>query len=120
MYTYQMIGLADENGKTYVSDYGTYSKKEGFKFSNDFGNEECKWTAFINMLFHEDMWKLKKDPIKKMTLDEIEKELGYKVQIVDPAPKRKLTKKEKKEIDDTIEWLDRVLGVTLKSDKYYK
>lgn len=119
MYTYQMIAVADDNGRTYESEYGTYSKEEGFKFTNP-PDTECKWVAFINLLMHEDIWKLKKEPVKKMSLADIEKELGYRVQIVDPKPKKKkLSNEEKKEIDDTIDFFNRLLGTKFKAEDWY-
>ena len=33
MYTYQMVGLADQNKRTYISDYGLYNKEKGFILS---------------------------------------------------------------------------------------
>ena len=30
MHTYEMIGVADENGRTYVSEFGSYNKDKGF------------------------------------------------------------------------------------------
>lgn len=92
MLTYEMVGVADENGKTYECDWGTYSKKDGFKFPNlDFGDSQEFVESFANQLMHSNIWKLKKEPKKRMTLEEIEKELGYKVE---------LCKSPKKEEDD--------------------
>ena len=34
MYTYECIGLADQNGRTYESKYGTYNKNDGIKLSD--------------------------------------------------------------------------------------
>lgn len=31
MFCYQMVALADQNGKTYECEYGTYSKENGFR-----------------------------------------------------------------------------------------
>lgn len=122
MYTYQMVGIADENGKTYESKYGTYSKEEGFKFNENIQPiVKNGWREMVNILFHEDLWKIKKDPIKKMTLQEIEKELGYRVQIVDPEPKKKdVSPERKKEVDDTIDVFRRWLGLdAIDPDDYY-
>jgi len=122
MYTYQMVGIADENGKTYESKYGTYSKEEGFKFNENIQPiVKNGWREMVNILFHEDLWKIKKDPIKKMTLQDIEKELGYRVQIVDPEPKKKeVSPERKKEVDDTIDVFRRWLGLdAIDPDDYY-
>lgn len=117
-----MIGVADDNGKTYESKYGTYSKEKGFEFV-DFPEEECKQIAFINLLFHEDLWKLKKEPEpKKMSLQDIERELGYRVRIVDPemGTDKKVSPERKKEVDDSIDFLKRLFGITdIDPDDYY-
>ena len=112
MYTYQMVGLADQNGKTYECKYGTYSKDKGFEFDEEVFSKKCKILAFINLLFHEDLWKLKQEP-KKMSLQDIEKELGYRVQIVDPeiGTGKKVSPERKKEVDDTIDVFKRLFGL---------
>ena len=33
MYTYQMIGIADENGRTYKSKFGSYNRDNGFQLN---------------------------------------------------------------------------------------
>lgn len=82
IFSYQMIGLADQNNRTYISKYGTYSKKNGFALSElsiSMTKEEL-----LDNLFHEDCWSLKKEEKpkpKKMTKEEIEKALGYKIEI---------------------------------------
>ena len=73
-----MIGIADENGRTYESKYGTYNKKEKFKLS-DLPVSMTKEELLYN-LFHEDCWSLKKNPIR-MTKKEIEEKLGYEIEI---------------------------------------
>ena len=90
MYTYEMIGVADENGKEYECKYGTYMKDIGFRFTENITPVVRKsgWRGFINQLFHENLWKLKPET-KQMTLADLEKELGYKVEIVDSEPKDK-------------------------------
>lgn len=112
MMTYQMVGLADENGKTYECNYGTYNKDEGFIFNRNVREvtENGGWRKFISMLFHDDMWKLQQD-IKKMTLEDVEKALGYKVQIVDPEPKNEpISQKSKDEVDDIVDFWKRLFG----------
>ena len=122
MYTYQMVGLADDNGRTYECKYGTYSKEDGFKF-NESINPIVKngWRNLVNVLFHEDLWKLKKEPIKEMTLQEIEKELGYRVAIKDPEPKAKVVSEERKEeVEETINFLKRWFGLDhIDPEDYY-
>lgn len=73
-----MIGLADQNGKTYKSKYGLYSKRRGFELSEL--SKSMSKTELVDRLFHEDCWLLKKEP-KKMTKEEIEKALGYEIEI---------------------------------------
>lgn len=123
MYTYQMVGVADDNGKTYESEYGTYSKEKGFEFNDDVLDKKCKVLAFINLLFHEDIWKLKKEPEpKKMSLQDIERELGYRVRIVDPeiSTGKEVTPERKKEVDDSIDFLKRLFGLTnIDPEDYY-
>ena len=81
-----MIGIADENGRTYESKYGTYSKKDGFKLS-DLSRPMIKEELLVD-LFHEDCWSLKKNPIK-MTKKEIEEKLGYEIEINESEEKQK-------------------------------
>lgn len=112
MMTYQMIGIADQNDKTYECEYGSYNKENGFIFNRNVREvtENGGWRKFINMLFHDDMWKLKPE-VKKMTLADVEKELGYKVQIVDPEPNNNpISDKSKNEIDESVEFWKRLLG----------
>lgn len=81
MYTYQMVGLADQNGRTYISEYGIYNKDSGFVLSEF--SKSIDMELLINDLLHKDCWSLKQDKPKpkKMTKDEIEKELGYEIEI---------------------------------------
>ena len=115
-----MVGIADENGRTYESKYGTYSKEKGFEFTN-FPKEECKQIAFINLLFHEDIWKLKPE-VKKMSLQDIEKELGYRVQIIDPeiGTKKEVSPERKKQVDDTVKFFNSLFGMDhIDPEDYY-
>lgn len=86
MYTYEMIGIADENGRTYTSKYGSYSKETGFVL------KDCSKSVnqLVNDLFHENCWSLDK-PVITMTKEEIEKELGYKINIVSNKLNYKMT-----------------------------
>lgn len=78
IFTAQMVSLADQNGKTYECEYGTYSKENGFQIKN-FGVSN-DFEDMLYDLFHKDMWSLKVEP-KVMTKEEIEKALGYKIKI---------------------------------------
>lgn len=75
-----MVGLADQNGRTYASKYGSYSKKDGFIITN-WGNTN-KFEDMLNNLMHDDLWSLKVEE-KEMTKEEIENALGYKIKIKD-------------------------------------
>lgn len=125
MYTYQMVGIADENGKTYECLYGEYNKEEGFKFNESIEPiiEDKGWREVVNILFHEDLWKLKQDPVKKMTLEELEKELGYKVKIVEEENLEKKEKKQsdedKKEINEVCKLFNNLFGIDLDPKNYY-
>lgn len=119
-----MVGLADENGKTYECKYGTYNKDEGFKF-----NEEAQsvvkdgWRNLVYILFHENLWSLKKESIKEMSLQDIEKELGYRVRIITPDENKKeyekLSPKKKKQIDKEIDFYRRLFGIDIDPEQYY-
>lgn len=114
-----MIGIADENEKTYACKYGTYDKQlgfmlnsEGHKYIYDHGYE-----SLINIFFHENLWKIKEE-IKEMTLKEVEEELGYRVRIVDPQPNKELSEKDKKEVNETIDMFGRLFGIKLNPDDF--
>lgn len=96
MMTYEMIGVADQNNRTYESKYGTYSKKSGFvinpsyiTFSSSLDSKQIlfSYQKLLNNLFHENCWSIKeeKSKPKKMTKEEIEKELGYEIEIQDKS-----------------------------------
>lgn len=123
MHTYEMVALADENGREYESLYGTYSKEDGFKFNESVEPivEDKGYRELVNILFHENLWKLKKEPVKEMTLQELERELGYRVKIVDPEPKKKdVSPERKKQVNDTIDLFRRYFGVNgLNPEDYY-
>lgn len=120
MYTYEMIGVADENEKTYECKYGTYDKQQGFMLNSE-GHKHIYnhgYESLINILFHENLWKIKEE-IKEMTLKELEEELGYRVRIVDPQPNKELSEKDKKEVDETIDMFGRLFGIKLNPEDYY-
>ena len=102
MLTHDMVSLADQNGKTYISKYGTYSKKTGFVPA--FNPHESSIAKFINNLFHEDCWTVRVDR-KKMTKVEIEKELGYPIEIEGYEPVIKLTELEQQACNSIIKAL---------------
>lgn len=81
MHSYEMIATADENGRTYVSEYGAYSKENGFDLRPSIIRNHYDVEDLLNKLLHEDCWRLKVDK-KKMTKADIEKALGYEIDIV--------------------------------------
>lgn len=83
MMAYEVVGLCEDNTRTYESVLGTYSKETGFILS-DSALEKDK-TTLANRLFQINDWHLKKEEPqpKKMTKEEIEKELGYKIDIIE-------------------------------------
>ena len=85
MMGYEMVGVADQNSRTYKSQYGFYSKETGFvlnKTGLGLGKNEL-----LDKMFHENCWELKKEP-KKMTKEEIENALGYEIEIEEPKEKK--------------------------------
>ena len=82
-----MVGVADENGRTYESKWGTYNRTDGFKLDIDVpALDMAETNRLLQSLFHDDLWKLKVER-KKMTQEEIEKALGYKIEITDVVQK---------------------------------
>ena len=122
MYTYEMVGLADQNGKEYECEYGTYSLADGFRFNESVDPivKDKGWREIVNILFHDNLWKLKKDPVKRMTQDELEEILGYKVQIIDPQPdKEEIDEKHRKAVDDTVRFLKDFFNLDVDPKDYY-
>ncbi len=95
MMTYEMIGVADENGRTYESKYGTYNKEYGFKLTPE--SIRIDKTNLLFKLFHENCWLLKKEA-KKMTIEEIQKALGYEVEIIESQNNKNSDKTKVEEI----------------------
>lgn len=69
--TFEMVAKAEGDGQTYENDGMTYSREEGFKNAR---------IGSINSFIRKDGWKAQ-ELRKEMTLEEIEKELGYKIKI---------------------------------------
>ena len=111
MMGYEMIGVSDQNGRTYESKYGTYSKDTGFVLS-DLSKSMIK-EELLDNLFHENCWSLKQES-KKMTREDIEKELGYKIEIVPEENKSYsgLTRRD----SDNISLFDKMLLEVLSQD----
>lgn len=122
IHTYEMVAIADQNGRTYECKYGTYSKNDGFKFNEEVEMivDDYGWREVVNILFHENLWKLKQEPVKKMSLQDVEKELGYRVEIIDPEPEKKeISPERRKQVDDTVDFFNRLFGMNLDADDYY-
>lgn len=116
MYTYQMIGLSDENDKTYECKYGTYNPIDRFRFNDEAKKivEKNGYRKLFDILMHEDLWKLQKPDVKSMSIEDIEKELGYRVRIVDPQPEEeKIDEEHRKEIDDVVKFFKDLFGIDL-------
>ena len=62
-------------------------------------------------------------PVKEVTLEDIEREFGCKVRIVDPATKeeeyRALSQEEKDKIDKEIAFLKKWFGIDIDPKEYY-
>lgn len=78
MMTYEMVGVADQNKRTYESIYGSYNKERGFLLNED--SKRLGLCELLDKLFHENCWSLKQEE-REMTKEEIEKALGYKIRI---------------------------------------
>ena len=80
MTTFEMMKDAEKTGRTYISEDLRFSMKNGFH--NNYGTP---WgaNAFseLNDVLKLDDWELL-DEVKRMTLKEIEKKLGYKIELV--------------------------------------
>lgn len=84
MYTYEMVKLADEDGKTYTCGDSPnsfkYSKEKGFYTDNNPGCGEVMFVkGGLSNFVHIDKWEELKP--KEMSLYAIEKVLGYPVRV---------------------------------------
>lgn len=83
MTTLEMMNEARKTNKTYISGNNLtcmrYSVSKGFH-----GEDGKEWDGdafeYVNDIFGIDMWKLLEP--KKMTLKQIEEELGYSIELV--------------------------------------
>lgn len=80
MTTFEMMKEAEKTGQTYVTEDLRFSIQNGFHNSN---GKPWSANAFstLNQVLKFDDWKLL-DEVKRMTLKEIEKKLGCKVELV--------------------------------------
>lgn len=82
MTTYEMVALADKNRKTYVNGKLRYNKEKGFH--DERGNTSTLEYEYevdqLNAFIHDFDWEELKP--KKMTIEEIEKTLGYSIEII--------------------------------------
>lgn len=102
-----MIGVADQNNRTYISKYGTYNKENGFQlngYAYDYDIEDL-----IYELFHENCWSLKEEKPKPkvMTKEEIEAALGYEIEIEDDKKDtvKIIPNGRRKDVDDIFHFL---------------
>ena len=86
MTTLEMMNEAQKTNKTYISGNNLttmrYSVSKGF---HDKDGKEWEGDAFeyVNYIFDINTWQLLKP--KKMTLEQIENELGYSIELVSSA-----------------------------------
>lgn len=122
MYTYEMVGLSDQNNKTYECKYGTYNPTDRFRFNDEAKKvvDKSGYRKLFDILIHDNLWKLQQPPVKKMSLKDIERELGYRVQIIDPQPEEKeVDEKHRKEVDDSINFFKELFGIDINPNNYY-
>ena len=85
MKTFEMMKEAEKTGQTYVTEDLRFSIKNGFH--NNYGRP---WSANafseLNDVLKLDDWELL-DEVKRMTLKEIERKLGYKIELVSEQTK---------------------------------
>lgn len=82
MTTYEMVALADKNGKIYKNEDLRYSREKGFYNKN--GKKALVMyemeTEQLNVFLHDSNWNEIKP--RKITIEEIEMILGYPIEII--------------------------------------
>lgn len=83
MKTHEMVALAEKDGKTYKSRDMFYNKEQGFHNKD---NDEWPVSAWnikngLKRFVLNDGWEVVEP--KKMTIEDIKKELGYDFEIID-------------------------------------
>lgn len=83
MTTLEMMNEAQKTNKTYISGSNLTSMR--YSVSKGFHDEEGKeWEGdafeYVNYIFDIDTWKVLEP--KKMTLEQIERSLGYNIELV--------------------------------------
>ena len=84
-----MIKYAKEDNIPYESSFGVYNPDKGFEI-NEYG-EKCFKSdpnKFLTMLLNDETVWHPQPETKKMTLEDIEKELGYKVELINKPVKK--------------------------------
>lgn len=80
MTTFEMMKEAEKTGRTYITGDLRFSTNNGFH-----DEDGTPWRANVfstlNQILGYDDWELL-DEVKRMTLKEIEKKLGYKIELV--------------------------------------
>lgn len=80
MTTLEMMNKAKDDRKTYITGNMRYSSDKGFHQDNGIP-WDAKAFLTLNEVLELDDWELL-DEVKRMTLKEIEKKLGYKIELV--------------------------------------
>lgn len=82
MTTYEMVALADKNGKIYENEDLRYSKERGFhdKSGKSATVAYEMETEQLNVFIHDTNWEEIKP--RKITVKEIEMLLGYPIEII--------------------------------------
>ena len=80
--TYEMVALADKNGKTYENEDLRYSRERGFhdKSGKSATIAYEMETEQLNVFIHDTNWEEMKP--RKITIAEIETFLGYPIEII--------------------------------------
>lgn len=82
MKTYEVVAIANYNGKTYRTGDMYYNRENGFHESNGKEWDVMAWQGRggLNDFINEEGWKVCE--LKKMTIEEIEEILGCKIEII--------------------------------------
>lgn len=80
MTTFEMMKDAEKTGKTYFTEDLRFSTENGFHDEDGMPWDANSFST-LNKVLEIDDWKLL-DEVKRMTLKEIEKELGHKIELV--------------------------------------
>lgn len=99
MKTVDMMKYANDEDMSYESSFGVYLPDEGFVI-NEYGKKcfDDDANLFLHMLLEDDtIWHPQPEQPKTMTLEEIEKELGYKIKLDNGNTEKTVIKDDKKD-----------------------